>query len=262
MRKFVVLFIIFIPFAFSSIQAYSADKCFDVAKRLYELQNQIVDKSFRRLSIGTWAKYGESSKAVYLGRQISPKTRLKLYVIEFTSGSASGQIWYRLTPKDVTYQGQRLRFWTLEPMEIYALMGGRVFYISKDMIEAYMGMSGTRWSTILEEGAILNPPDCHNLPEINAKSYNLPNGKKVKATIIKSPVNGGKLYCSPEVPFGMIKVVSPNGQVGGLGGPLVDFGAGAKPVISRDMVENSVSLPIFPGMGNTGIPPILFPKVN
>jgi len=261
MRKFVV-FIIFILFAFSSIQAYSADKCFDVAKRLYELQNQIVDKSFRHLSIGTWAKYGESSKAVYLGRQISPKTRLKLYVIEFTSGPTSWQIWYKLTPKDVTYQGKRLRFWTLEPMEIYTLIGERVFYISKGMIEAYMRMSGTSWSTILEEGAILNPPDCNNLPEINEKSYNLPNGKKVKATIIRSTVNGSELYCSPDVPFGMIKVVSPNGKVGGIGGPLVDFGTNAKAVISREMVKNSVSLPIFSGMDNTRKPPISFPKAN
>jgi len=78
-----------------------------------------------------------------LGRQISPKTRLKLYVIEFTNGSTAGQIWYRLIPKDVTYQGNQLRFWTLEPMEIYALMDNGVFYISKEMIEAYMRMSGT-----------------------------------------------------------------------------------------------------------------------
>ena len=262
MRKLYVLFGIFIALNFLSIKAYSANNCLDIAKRLYELQNQIVDKSFRHLPVGTWAKYGKGSKAVYLGRQISPKTGLELYVIEFTGGSTVGQIWYRLTPKDITYQGQQLRFWTLEPMEIYGVIGGRAFYISKNMIKTYMGMSGNRWSTILEEGTILNPPDCHNLPEINEKSYNFPNGKKVKATIIRSTVNGGELYCSPDVPFGMIKVVSSNGKVGGLGGPLVDFGTGAKPVISREMVKNSVSLPIFPGMDNTRMPPISFPKAN
>lgn len=197
-----------------------------------------------------------------LGRQISPKTRLKLYVIEFTNGSTAGQIWYRLIPKDVTYQGNQLRFWTLEPMEIYALMDNGVFYISKEMIEAYMRMSGNRWSTILEEGTILNPPNCKKLPEINVKFYKLPNGKKIKATVIRSTVNGSILYCSPEVPFGMIKVISPEGEIGGLGGPLVDFGVGAKQVISKEMVENSVSLPIFPGIDNTKMAPIPLPGVN
>lgn len=78
-------------------------------KKLWVLQNQIVDKSFRQLSPGAWAQYSNNIKAVYLGEQVSPKTGHKLYVIEYTGGSV-GQIWYKLVSKDITFQGKTFRF--------------------------------------------------------------------------------------------------------------------------------------------------------
>lgn len=256
MRKGVILLIVL----FFSGLAYSADNCLGVAQRLWVLQNQIVDKSFRQLSAGAWAQYISNIKAVYLGEQVSPKTGMKLHVIEFTGGPV-GQIWYKLTPKDVTYQGKTFRFWTLEPMEAYVLMRGRVYYISKAMIETYMRMSGSHWSTILEEGTILSPPDCDNVPEITETSFTLPSGKRVKATVIRSRENGARLYCSPDVPFGMIKTVSSDGHTGS--GELVDFGfSGGKAKISRNMAAGALPMPFFPGAGNMGKPPFNFPGMK
>jgi len=90
-RKIPILLIVL----FFSISAYSADNCLRVTKKLWVLQNQIVDKSFRKLSPGAWAQYSHNIKAVYLGQQVSPKTGHKLHVIEYIDRSAA-QIWYKL----------------------------------------------------------------------------------------------------------------------------------------------------------------------
>lgn len=239
MRKIVVLVVIL----FVSVTAQWADNCLEVAQKIWTLQNQIVNQSFQQLPVGAWAQYG-NLKAVYLGEQLSPKTGMKLHVIEI-SGGPVGQIWYKLTPKDVTYQGKTLRFWTLEPMEAYVLMGKKVFYISKATIETFMQMRGSYWSTILEEGTILSPPDCNHVPEITETLYTFPGNKRVKATVITSRENGGQLYCSPEVPFGMIQTVSSGGQVGL---KLTDFGLeGGQAKISRKMALAAETMPFFPG---------------
>ncbi|SMC18741.1 hypothetical protein SAMN02746041_00515 [Desulfacinum hydrothermale DSM 13146] len=239
MKKGVVLFIIL----FFLTPAYSADHCLEVARRLWALQNQIVAKSFRQLPPGAWAQYASNIKAVYLGQQVSPRTGMKLHVIEFTGGP-TGQIWYQLTPKDIPYQGETLRFWTLEPMEAYILMGHRASYISKRILETYMRMSGNRWSTILEEGTILSPPNCDEVPEIRETTFVLASGKKVKATVIRSQENGAKLYCSPDVPFGWIKVKHSDGTTGAA--PLMDFGfSGARAKISRKMAAEAQPI-VFP----------------
>lgn len=120
-----------------------------------------------------------------------------------------------------------------------------------------MKMYGHNWSTILEEGNILSSPNCDNIPEISESSYALSNGKKIKATVIRSPENGTKLYCSPNIPFGMIKTVSSHGYIGN---ELVDFGfSGGKAKISRKMAASAQSIPIFPGGGNMGNFPFNFP---
>jgi len=229
--------------------AYSADNCIKIEKRLWALQNQIVDKSFRQLPPGAWAKYTPNIKAVYLGQEVSPKTGMKLYVIEYTGGPV-WQIWYKLTPKDVTYQDKTFRYWTLEPMEAYIAMRGGVFYLSKAMIETYMRMTGgSSWSRILKEGSILPSPDCRDITEIKETTYTFPTVKRVKATIIRSKENGAMVFCSPYVPFGMIKVMSSDGDTGDW--ELTDYGFnGGKPKISKDMADEAQPMPLIPGVGN------------
>jgi len=253
MKKVVIL----LAFLFFSGQAYSADNCLKIEKKLWILQNQIVDKSFRQLSPGAWAKYSSNIKAVYLGKQISPKTGKKLYVIEYTGGPA-GQIWYKLTPKDVTYQDKTFRYWTLEPMEAYLAMRGGVFYLSKTMIETYMRMTGgNSWSRILKEGSILPSPDCRDITEIKETTYTFPTGKRVKATVIRSKENGAIVYCSPLVPFGMINVKS--SQENNSNG-LIDYGfSDGKAKITKSMAANAKLFPVLPLNGNIN-PPDNFPK--
>ena len=256
--------VIFLAVLLFSSFAYSADNCLKIEKKLWVLQNQIVDKSFRKLLPGAWAKYSSNMKAVYLGEQVSPKTGMKLYVIEFTGEGSMEQIWYKLTPKDVIYQGKIFRYWTLEPMEAYALTSQGVYYIPKPMIETYMRMTGgNSWSKILKEGSVLPSPDCRDITEIKETTYTFPMGKRVKATIIRSKENGAMVFCSPYVPFGMIKVVSSDGDTGDW--ELVDYGfSGGKPKISKDMADEAQPMPLIPGVGNGNMekPPFNFPSMR
>ncbi len=251
---------IFLSLILTTTIGYGANNCLEVAQSLWSLQNQIVEKSFEQLTPGAWAQYNNGFKAVYLGKRVSPNTGKELYVIEY-HGRQVGQIWYKITPKDVTYQGKIYHFETLEPMEAYALMRGKAYYVSKEMIETYMGMSGHRRSTILEEGTILSPPDCSHVPELRETFINFPGGKKVKATVIISTENEAKLYCSPDVPFGMIKVVSSSGN--NSNSDLLDFGfGGGKAKISNKMLKESASMPFFPQMGNVEKLPFKLPKMR
>jgi len=237
--------------------AFSMDNCLKVEKELWILQNQIVEKSFKELHYGAWAKYASNLKAVYLGKQVSPKTGMKLYVIEFTGEGPVGQIWYKLTPKDVIYQGKIFRYWTLEPMEAYVLKNQGVYYIPKPMIETYMRMTGgNSWSRILKEGIILPSSDCWDVVEIKETSYTVSNGRKIKATLIRSRENGGKLYCSTKVPFGMVESVDSRG------GPdkLIDYGfSGGRAKITKSMRANAKPFPVPPLNGNIN-PSDGFPK--
>lgn len=254
------IFILLNIFFFSAI-AYSFDKCLEIEHKLWMLQNKIVLQSFQKLPKGAWAKYGFDNyniKAVNLGEQISPKTGKKLYVIEFNGGPVE-QIWYKITPKYIQFHGKTFKYLTLEPMEIYALIGNGIFYIPKGMIETYMRMTGgNSWSRILKEGNIVPAQKCQHILEIKNIIYHFPYGKKVKATIIKSKVNGAMVYCSPNVPFGMIKVTSPDEpNIGGL----VDFGfSNGNTRITKDMIRNSSPLPFIPGLNskNPGAMPFNF----
>jgi len=255
MRK-VVIFLLLI---FTTSLGYGADNCLKVAQSLWNLQNQIVKKSFEQLTPGAWAQYQDGSKVIYLGKRISPKTGKKLFVVEY-QGKQVGQIWYKVTPKEITYQGQSYRFKTLEPMEAYALMRGKSYYIPKEMIETYMRMGGHRWSTILEEGTISSPPNCDHVPELRETVLNFPGGKKIKATVIISTENKSKIVCSPDVPFGMIKVVS---SLGRISYNLKNFNfKGGKAKISNKMLKEAVPMSFFPQMKNLGKLPFNFPSVR
>ncbi len=250
MKKAAFLLVFLFLFSLTAYAGGQSEGCLKIANKLYVLQNKIVDKSFRNLKKGAWALYstesGDKTKAVYWGLQKSPKTRKKYYMIEF-QGKPAGQVWYKLTPKDVKYGAKTYRFWTLEPMEIYAKISGSLVYISKQMIELFMQMVGGRWSTILKEGVIVSPPDCSKLPKITVTIVNLPGHKGVKATIIESRGNGAKLFCSPDVPFGFIKAVTKHER----GSPhLVDFAfLGGSRLISEAEAAHAkpIQAPNLPG---------------
>jgi len=240
-----------IPFAIFMVLfaglLYSSNNCLQAASKLWKLQNKIVEKSFRNLPLGAWARY-DTTKAVFLGQQKSPKTGMNLYVIEF-QGRPAGQIWFRLRPKDITYGGKTLSFWTLEPMEAFAVAGNRVIYISKEMIEFFM--RGKQWSTILWEGQIFAPPDCKAEVKLTPAEYKLPSGKTVNSIIIKSMENGGQLYVSSEVPFGFIMSISSSGKENS---PyLIDFGfSGGKSIMNPESLKSAIPLSNFPMVNSKG----------
>lgn len=243
MKRAVILMMLL----FLSARVCPANECLKMEKKLWKLQNQIVEQSFRNLPAGAWARYASGLTLVYLGLQVSPKTGKRLYVVEFSGGGPVGQIWYKLTPKDFFYQGRTFRYWTLEPMELYVVMQGGVFYVPKAMIETYMRMTGgNSWSRILKEGFLLPMPNCTNVLDIKESSYAFSNGKRIKAVYIRSRENEGGLYCSPEVPFGMVEV---QGARGGLD-KLLDFGfKGGRPTLSQDQISQAQPLPMpaWPG---------------
>lgn len=243
MKRIAIIYAVFMVI-FAGL-SYSSSNCLEIASKLWKLQNKIVEESFINLTPGAWAQY-DTTKAVFLGQQKSPKTGVKLYVVEF-QGKPAGQIWFRIRPKDLIYEDKTLRFWTLEPMEGFAYLSNGVYYISKQMIEFFM--KGKAWSTILWEGQIFTPPNCEARVELLPTEYRVPSGKIVKATIIKSIKDGGQLYVSSEVPFGLIKSVAPSGKVNS---PyLIDFGSsGGKSIMNASMLKNARPLPIFP-MGPT-----------
>ena len=234
-QTFIIIFLlIFSPFS------YAITDCKIVAKKLHNLQNEIIEKSFRTLPTGSWADYGVI-KAVYLGKKISPQTGLKLRVVEF-QGTPAGQLWFKLTPKDIDYKGKTYRFWTIEPMEGYVNVGGNIFYVPKAAIE--MLMRGKEWSIILFEGNISAPTECKERTSLTEKSLSFPGGKKVKAFVIESLENHGKLLCSPDVPFGMIRSISSSGQSSKVF--LKDFGfKGGKSIISNEQLKKAKPFPIF-----------------
>jgi len=182
-----------------------AGSCLKTARELATLQNRIVGKSIQGLSPGAWASYG-TLKTVYLGRKVSPKSGKRLDVIEVT-GHVTGQVWYRIVPRLFPFQGKKLRFLILEPVEAYMKMGGTYFYLTPAMAEIFL--KGTQWGILLNEGIALFPPGCKDLPTIKETTRTLPGGKKVRAYLVRSEKYGGTLTCSPEVPFGLIQAVAP-----------------------------------------------------
>jgi len=240
MKKRVLTFFLLF-FVVLSFLSYAVTDCKIVAKKLHDLQNEIMEKSFRKLPAGSWAQHGKN-RLVYLGEKISPKTGLKLRVVEF-QGIPEGQLWFKLSPKDVEYEGKTYRFWTVEPMEAYAVMGQSVYYIPKSAIELFM--RGKNWSIALFEGTI-SPVECTNRTALTEKILTFPGGKKVNATIIESLENHAKVICSPDVPFGMINTITSQGVPSKLG--LTDFGfSGGKSKISGKMLKSAKPFPFFGG---------------
>ena len=241
MRKnYLTLTIIFL-FLFISF-SYAVTDCKIVAKKLHNLQNEIIEKSFRNLSPGSWADYGEI-KAVYLGKKVSSHTGLKLRVVEF-QGTPAGQLWFKLTSKDIEYKGKTYRFWTIEPMEGYIYVGGNVYYVPKAAIELFM--RGKEWSIILFEGIILAPTECKERTSLSEKILTFPRGKKVKASVIESLENHSKLVCSPDVPFGMIRSIDSSGNVSSVS--LKDFSfRGGKSKIPNEKIKKAQPFPLFGG---------------
>ncbi len=238
MRKKGILLVLSF-FLLSNVLLSTNPNCMELAKRIYDLQNRIVESSFIQLSPGAWATYSKNVKIVYLGEKISPKTGKKLRVLEFQS-PFKGQLWFRISDKKFIYQGKKIRFRTLEPMEAYMETGSSVFYIPKELIEMFMSMRGGKeWSIILWEGKINVPPDCSkNKIKIYKRDYITNSEKVVNAVIIKSLENGGEVWASDKVPFGYVKTFSPKGKVSPL--YLTDFGfSGGIQNISDNKIKNS-----------------------
>ncbi len=245
MRKnfFIIVSLMLVSF---NLIISSDSSCFLSAKKLYDIQNQIIKKSFVELPRGSWALH-KDLKVVYIGEKISPKSGLKLRVVEF-QGQMNGQLWFRIVQKKKNYGNNNLIFGTIEPMEVYIKGGNKVFYIPKVAIESFMSFQGKQLSTIIFEGKINVPPDCKKGVSIKEEKYTLPTGKTVNAYIIESLDNKAKMYCSTEVPFGMIKTVDSNGVEGNL--PLIDFGfSGGKSLFTEDELKNAGNLPLFGGGG-------------
>ncbi len=240
-RLFIGILLILV---FFNLTLLSDNNCFLSAKKLYDIQNQIIKKAFVELPVGSWALHKEL-KVVYLGEKLSPKSGLKLRVVEF-QGQMNAQLWFRIVQKRKNYGNAHLIFGTIEPMEVYIKGGKKVFYIPKSAIEAFISFYGKQLSTIIFEGKIDVPPNCKRGVSIKEKEYTLPSGKTVNAFIIESLDNKAKMYCSTKVPFGMIKTVDSNGIEGNL--PLVDFGfSGGKSFFTEDELKNAGSFPLFGG---------------
>ena len=214
----------------------TAGSCLKEARRLSALQNRIVQRSLQKLSPGAWASYG-TVKVVYLGRRVSPKSGKRLDVIE-VSGAATGQVWYRIVPRLFPFQGKKLRFLILEPVEAYMKMGGAYFYLTPAMAGIFL--KGTRWGTFLNKGMALSPPGCKDLPTIKETTRTLPGGKKVRAYLVRSKKYGGNLTCSPEVPFGLIQAVAPREKTAVR---LVKYGwRGGKGTIPQSALAGAVAI--------------------
>ncbi len=242
MKKFSIFIFVLISL-FNFIYSESQNECLKIAEKIYRIQNEIIKNSYIDISPGTWAKH-KGTMLVYLGEKVSPKTGLKLKVIE-VQGRPAGQIWFKITEKPVFYKGKKYVFLTLEPMEGYAVAGGRVFYISKAFIETYMAMNGP-WSHVLYEGQINDiSSDCKNEVIVKDLEYQLPSGKKYKAYMFVSKTSGGKVIVSPHVPFGIIKSISATGEETPFPN-LVSFGfSGVESLLSDEQLKNSSPIPMM-----------------
>ncbi len=192
--------IVLAVFLFLFCRAAEAASCYDKASKLANLQYQILQK----LSPGAWASYG-TIQLVYLGQRLSPKTGKRLHVIE-VSGRAKGQIWYKLQSQTFIYEGKKLCSQIPNPIEVYIKMGNGYFFFTKAMVEIFL--KGTAWGSLLKNGLLPSLPNCHDLPFLRQTLQTLPNGKRVKAFLIRSVKYGGEAICCLDVPFGLIKAVS------------------------------------------------------
>ncbi len=227
---------LFLIFFLLPISPANSAPCIKMARRLSMLQNRIAQQSFQKLSPGAWASFG-SVRIVYLGRQISPKSGKKLRVIE-VSGSATGQVWYRFVSHTFRYHGEKLRFLLLEPVEAYVKTGGTFLYLTTAMVEIFL--KGTPWGKFLDKGVAFSPPGCGDLPVIKRVVQTLPGGKRVRAYVLHSEAYHGTVTCSPEIPFGLIRLRSAGDHAEVR---LVKYGCqGGQSRIPRQALKNAMSI--------------------
>ncbi len=236
MRKFFAILLIL-----ESVWAGGVFDCARAARELFNLQNSIVQKAYRNLPLGAWARYSNGAKAVYVG----PRKRhgITLYGIDI-SGGPSMQIWYRIVPKTFHVVGKDYTFLTLDPYELYLRTSRGVWFVDHSLLRAYIQMRGGRLSTILTPAEIWIPPRCEYKVEIKTSPYRLPNRTSIIATRIRSLANGAWVTASPDVPFGY---VDDGTEDGGIGMRLVDFGfAGGEAGITNVMRKEAKTFAPFP----------------
>ena len=181
---------------------FGGNNSFEIEKRLYELQNSIVKNSFINLQKGAWAEYNDGTKAIYVGEDIIDGMKLRGIEIHFPKGTV--QIWYAMVKKHFTYNGKNYTLLTLDPRVVFINTGGTVFkinYAQLQLAEQFMGTGDL--STILTPAKIYIGRESGH--KVSISEMTMPVGNhRVKATIITSLDNGGKVIVSPEVPFGLV----------------------------------------------------------
>lgn len=98
---------------------------------------------------------------------------------------------------------------------------------------------------MLAESSTGTPSEYQPGGEIRSETYRTPTGRSVEAVVF-SPREGGEVWVSGEVPFGIVKVVDEKGETVM---ELKDFGlSGARRDITKEEAENAISIPM-PGIG-------------
>ena len=181
---------------------FGGNNSFEIEKRLYELQNSIVKNSFINLQKGAWAKYNDGTKAIYAGEDVIDGMKLKGIEIHFPKGVI--QIWYKVVEKKFNYNGKNYTLLTLDPRTVFINTGGMAFkinYAQLQLAEQFMGAENL--STILTPAKIYIGRESGH--KVSIQDTTMPvGGRSVKATIITSLDNGGKVIVSTEVPFGLV----------------------------------------------------------
>ncbi len=181
---------------------FGGNNTFDTEKKLYDLQNSIVENSFINLQKGAWAEYNDGTKAIYVGEDVIDGMKLRGIEIHFPKGTI--QIWYATVKKHFTYNGKNYTLLTLDPRTVFINTGGTVFkinYAQLQLAEQFIGVGDL--STILTPAKIYIGRETGHKVSIRETTMPVSN-HRAKATIITSLDNGGKVIVSPEVPFGLV----------------------------------------------------------
>lgn len=205
-----VLTILLLVNSFFSLSS-KAQSAQNTEYKLWKLQNNIIEQSFKKIPKGAWVKRKiahrdgyDIEKDVYIGNLRDGATHKKFYVVEISIAGSINQIWCRFPIKKVFYKGRIYKFRTIKPVKAYVYKDGKVFYISEDVIDNFMKIHRP-YSTILFQGQIAIPPNESKKVEIIPVTYITATHKIIKATKIKSMENGGVILVSKHVPFGFVK---------------------------------------------------------
>ena len=219
-----------------------ANECLETATKIVNIQNSIVQESFKKLKKGAWAKYSEGSYAIYLGES----KKGKLYGIEFQPPHSAFvfQIWYSIVPKKVS---PLLTMYTLNPVLLYFKdKRGHIFKIKKSLIELYMdyAMGGREnLSTSLTPSILNRVPNCKDKIEIKNIKYEI-NHNSIDAFKIVSLKNGASVIVSKSVPFGILEWGDKRYTF-----KLIDFGLSGKKAIIDEKKRHRAkefSIPLLP----------------